>query len=116
LALIILDPTPVKIPAGGTAQVRVRTPARASADSFQLELSEPPDGISIANVAQGDAETKIVLHSDAARIKPGATGNLIVNIMAKRQRAAPAGGKAQGNQRRVALGTLPAIPFEIVAP
>ena len=115
-ALIILDPTPVKIPAGGTAQVRVRTPARASADSFQLELSEPPDGISIANVAQGDAETKIVLHSDAARIKPGATGNLIVNIMAKRQRAAPAGGKAQGNQRRVALGTLPAIPFEIVAP
>jgi hypothetical protein len=57
-----------------------------------------------------------VLRSDAARIKPGATGNLIVNIMAKRQREAPTGGKAQGNQRLVALGTLPAIPFEIVAP
>jgi len=115
-ALKILDPTPVKIPAGGTAEVRVRTPARASPDIFQFELNGPPDGISIANVAQGDAETKIVLHSDAARIKPGATGNLIVNIIAKRQRDAPAGAKAQGNQRRVALGTLPAIPFEIVAP
>jgi hypothetical protein len=115
-ALKILDPTPVKIPAGGTTEVRVKTPARAFADNFQLELNQPPDGISIANIAPGDAETKITLHSDADRIKPGATGNLIVNIMAKRQRAAPAGGKAQGNQRRVALGTLPAIPFEIVAP
>jgi hypothetical protein len=115
-ALKILDPTPIKIPAGGTAEVRVRTPARAFANNFQLELNQPPDGISIANIAPGDAETKIVLYGDAAKIKPGATGNLIVNIIAKRQRDAPAGGKAQGNQRRIALGTLPAIPFEIVAP
>jgi hypothetical protein len=115
-AFKILDPTPVKIPAGGTTEVRVRTPARAFTNNFQLELNEPPDGISIENVVQGDAETTIVLHCDAARIKPRATGNLIVNILAKRQGAAPAGGKAQGNQRRVALGTLPAIPFEIVAP
>jgi hypothetical protein len=115
-ALQILDPTPVKIPAGGTAEVRVRTPGRAATNNFQLELNEPPDGISIASVAQGDAETKIVLHSDAAGIKPGVTGNLIVNIMAKRPRANAAAGKARGNQQRIALGALPAIPFEIVAP
>jgi hypothetical protein len=115
-ALKILDPTPVKIPAGGTTEVRVRTPSRAAANNFQLELNKPPDGISIASIAQGDMETKIMLHSDAARIKPGVTGNLIVNIMAKRQRANAAAGKARGNQQRVALGTLPAIPFEIVVP
>ena len=115
-ALKILDPTPVKIPAGGTTEVRVKTPARGFTNNFQLELNEPPDGISIENIVQGDAETTIVLHCDGAKIKPGATGNLIVNIMAKRQREAPAKGKGQGNQRRVALGTLPAIPFEIVSP
>ncbi len=115
-AMKILDPTPVKIPAGGTAQLRVRTPGRAAAANFQLELNAPPDGISIKNISPGDAETTIVFGSDAAKIKPGTTGNLIVNIIAKRQRANPAAAKARGNQQRVALGTLPAIPFEIVAP
>jgi len=116
LPLKILDSTSVKIPAGGTAGVRVRTPGSAFTNNFQLELNEPPDGISIASVSAAGAETEIMLHSDAARIKPGVKGNLIVNVMAKRPRAAPVAGKARGNQPRVALGTLPAIPFEIVAP
>lgn len=101
--------------AGGTTEVRVSTPNRLSEDNFKFELSEPPDGISIAHIAQGDAETKIALHSDAARIKPGTTGNLIVTVISVRQRPAAA-GKPQGNQRRIALGALPAIPFEIIAP
>jgi hypothetical protein len=114
-SLSLLDPTPVKIPAGGTAQVRVRTPGPAFTTNFQLELNEPPDGISIASVSQADAETEIVLHSDAAKIKPGVKGNLIVNIIAARPRAAAA-GKPRANQPRPALGALPAIPFEVVAP
>ena len=117
LPLKILDPTPVKIPAGGTAPVRLRLPPRFADDNFQLELNDPPDGISIANVSRSDAETKIVLRSDAAKIKSGASGNLIVTVIAARQRPAQSGGKPQPNQqRRVALGSLPAIPFQIVAP
>lgn len=115
-ALKILDSTPVKIPAGGTTGVRISIPNRLSSDNFQLELSEPPDGISIAHIAQGEMETKIVLHSDASKIKPGATGNLIVNIISVKQRPAAAAAKAQAGQRRSALGALPAIPFEIVSP
>jgi hypothetical protein len=115
-SLYILDPTPVKIPAGGTAQVRVKTPGGAFTNNFQLELSEPPDGISIASFSQADTATAIVLRSDAAKIKPGVKGNLIVNIIAARPQAASAAGKPRANQPRAALGALPAIPFEIVAP
>ena len=114
-ALGILGPTPVKIPAGGSASVRVRTPGSFT-NNYELELSGPPDGISIKSVSMADAETELVLRSDAARIKPGMKGNLIVNVMRKRPQAAPAGGKGRGNQQRVAVGALPAIGFEIVAP
>ena len=112
--LSILDPMPVKIPAGGTVEVRVRTPGVTWSNNFQLELDGPPDGISMENISPAATETDIVLHSDAAKIKAGMKGNLIVDIMAKRPRAAQAGGKPRGNQSRVAVGALPAIPFEIV--
>ncbi len=112
--LKILDSASVKIPAGGTAQVRVRTPGGAFTNNFQLELNEPPDGITIASVSAEGTEAEILLHSDAAKLKPGVKGNLIVNVMVKRAQAKPAGGKARASQPRVALGTLPAIPFEIV--
>jgi hypothetical protein len=114
-ALKLLDPTPIKIPAGGTAQVRVSSPNRAT-NNLQLELNEPPEGISIKNVSRGEGETTIFLQSDAARIKPGTTGNLIVNIVANRQRANPAAAKARRNQQGFVVGSLPAIPFEIIAP
>ena len=115
-AVKILDSTPVRIPVGGTSEVRVSTPNRLSDDNFKFELSEPPDGISIARITQGDAETTIALHSDASRTKSGTTGNLIVSVISVRQRPAAAAGKPQTGQRRVAMGTLPAIPFEIVSP
>ena len=46
--------------------------------------------------------------------KPGLKGNLIVNIMQGQALAAAKKNKKQGNQQRAAVGTLPAIPFEVV--
>jgi hypothetical protein len=111
VALKILDPMPVKIPAGGTARVRVRVPARA-VNNYQLELSDPPPGIALLEVAPGDGETTLSFHCDAAKLKSGTTGNLIVNIVAKRSRP-NGGGKGRGNQAQFVIGALPAIPFEI---
>ena len=51
VALTILDPACVNIPAGGTAAVRVRIPGPAFTNNFQLEVDAPPDGISIENVS-----------------------------------------------------------------
>jgi hypothetical protein len=57
---------------------------------------------------------EIVLRCDASKSKPGLNGNLIFNVLLKNQTPAQNAQK-QGNQHRNPVGTLPAIPFEIVA-
>jgi hypothetical protein len=62
-------------------------------------LSEPPDGVTIKNISPVPDGIEIVLQSDAAKTKPGLSGNLIVNVLAGN--AMPTGkGKAQVNNRR----------------
>jgi hypothetical protein len=114
--LKILGSMPVKIPSGGTAHVLVGTPGGAFGNRFQLELSEPPEGITLAKVSSADVGAEIELHSDAAKTKAGLKGNLIVNILPGQGAAAAQKAKKQNNQRRNIVGTLPAIPFEVVAP
>ncbi|MBM4017047.1 MAG: hypothetical protein FJ288_01760 [Planctomycetes bacterium] len=111
----ILGPAPVCIPAGKTARIQVSVPPVTPFGRLEFELSEPPDGIAIQKAAPDGALTQIVLESDAAKVKPGLKGNLIVNAFALRSQAPPP-GKTQANQRRMLVGTLPAMPFEIVAP
>jgi hypothetical protein len=112
--LKIISTTPVKIPVGGTAQVRIATPSSAFAERFDLELNGAPEGIAIQSVSPIPSGVEIVLRCDASKVKPGLNGNLIVNVLLKNQTPAQNAQK-QGNQRRNPVGTLPAIPFEIVA-
>jgi hypothetical protein len=107
---------PLEIPAGGTAWFQVHVPTLPAnfAPRVQYELSEPPEGIELRNASPGRDGTEIVLQCDAAKAKPGLKGNLIVNISAERL-AQAANGRPQANRQRVSLGTLPAVPFEIVA-
>jgi hypothetical protein len=116
MPLKILSATPVKIPAGGTARVLVAAPSSAFVDRFRLELNEPPEGISLGKVSSISDGAEIELRSDAAKAKPGLKGNLIVNIMQGQALIAAKKNKKQGNQQRAAVGTLPAIPFEVVPP
>ena len=108
----ILSPLPVRIPAGGTARVRVSTPTATPAGTVQFELSEPPPGITIKSVMPSTEGTEIMLQSDPAKIKPGVKGNLIVKILLLR--TGPDKDKPPVNRPRTTLGSLPAIPFEIV--
>jgi hypothetical protein len=110
----ILDATPIRIPAGGTALVRVATAGNAFMSRVQFELNEPPEGIGIQKVSPTGDGAEILLYSDAAKAKPGLKGNLIVAVVATNTPAPPARGNAPANQRRASMGTLPAIPFEIV--
>jgi hypothetical protein len=113
-AIRILSATPVRIPVGGTARVRLGTPNGGFAGRFDLELSEAPEGITLTSLSPTDQGADMVLSSDAGKVKPGAKGNLIVNIIPGKNLAGAQKGKKQANQRPV-LGTLPAIPFEVVA-
>jgi len=111
----ILGEGPVKIPAGGTARVRFDTSSASFTDKVELELSEPPDGITIQKVSPSAEDLEVVLQSDAAKTKPGMKGNLIVTVFAEGSLAS-AKENARGTRRRLPLDTLPAIPFEIVTP
>jgi len=129
----ILTSQPVKIAAGGAVRVRVALPpAYLTFDEIRFELSEPPDGIALRDLsldraglqaggrfgapfgAQPRPGAQFVLQADAAKIKPGLRGNLIVAISGER---APAGNQPTAPvRRRLPVGTLPAIPFEIITP
>jgi hypothetical protein len=115
-AVRLLGSTPVKIPSGGTARVQIGTPGGSMENRFQLELSEPPEGITLAKVAPTDEGAELELRSDASKTKAGSKGNLIVNILPGQRFAAAQKTKKQNNQRKTVVGTLPAIPFEIVGP
>jgi len=109
----ILSETPVRIPAGGTALVRISAPINSPAGQVKIELNEPPDGIAIRNVSAIRQGMEIVLQSDAAKVKPGLKGNLIFNASVVKSPESK-NEKVQGNKGRIQLGTLPAIPFEII--
>ncbi|HUC86434.1 MAG TPA: hypothetical protein VL970_14665 [Candidatus Acidoferrales bacterium] len=115
-AFKIISATPVKIPAGGTARVRVSAPSGNFAERFQLELDNPPDGILLTNVTVIPAGLELVLSCDAGKIKPGSMGNLICDVVPKLLNQANPRKKA-GNQPRkaAAVATLPAVPFTIAA-
>lgn len=108
----ILSDTPVQIPAGGTARVRVSARAIALTGRVELALSEPPEGITIQNVEPSREGADIVLKADAAKTKPGLKGNLIIHVFAVNP-PIPAQKNPPANRPRVPVNTLPAIPFEI---
>lgn len=113
----IAGPLPLKIPAGGTAQVRLDVPgSRAVAGQFRLQLSDPPEGITLKNVAPSSEGAELVLASDAEKVKPGLKGNLIVAASSARSAPSKAKAKPLANARGAPAAVLPAIPFEIVAP
>lgn len=114
-AFKIISATPVKIPMGGTARVRVSAPRGNFSERFQLELDNPPAGVSLTNVSAIPAGLELVFACDAEKAKPGATGNLICNVVPKNSGPARPPKKPGNQLRRVAVATLPAVPFSISA-
>lgn len=104
----------VRIPAGGSARVRASFPPGYSTfQNLQFELSEPPDGFSLRDLSVSQAGAEFVLAADSAKVKPGLRGNLIVTISG--ERVPPANAPNAGQRRRLQIGMLPAISFEVTA-
>ncbi len=111
----LVGSVPVRIPAGGTAAVRIGPAGRWFAATTQLEVSDPAEGIVVESVRPVREGVEIVLRSEADKVQPGLKGNLIVNAFSAKPPAS-ADEKAPPARRRVPAATLPAIPFEIVSP
>jgi hypothetical protein len=109
----LLSAVPVKLPAGGSARVRFSTPGPRFTERFELALNEPPPGISLGRVSAVNQGAELELRSDASQVKPGWKGNVIVNILPVRN---PRATNAPAGRRPPPVGTLPAIPVEIVGP
>lgn len=112
-AVKLLTEGTVKISASGTGRAVVGMPTKTMfLGSIHLELSDPPDGISIKSTGPCREGTEIVFQCDPAKIKAGTRGNLIVMAYSEK---APSADKSKSNRPRMPLGVLPAIPFEITA-
>jgi hypothetical protein len=101
--------TPVKLPSGGSAPIKLLVPSSRVPGTFKFTLNEPPEGISIKGVTQSRDGVAITFAADPAKAKPGLKGNLIVEGFLEGQSS-----KQNASRRRQPLGTLPAIPFEVV--
>jgi hypothetical protein len=113
----VKETQPVKLAAGGTARVQVRVPIPANnqLEAVQYELNDPPPGIELKQTVPAGDATELVFTCDPAKVKPGLKGNLIVDIWAQRKPQPDAPNRpAAGARQRVPLGTLPALPFEVV--
>jgi len=102
------------VPVRGSATVRVKTPRRPVLRDVQLELLDPPAGITLEDVTVVPKGLAISLKADAD-VVVGLADNLIVEAFVERPGRSP-GADGAKQKRRVSLGVVPAIPFEIVQP
>jgi hypothetical protein len=112
----ILGAETARIPAGGSARVQVALPPTRAFQNVQLELSEPPEGLSLRDVAIGETGAEFAVEADPSKAKPGLRGNLIITVSGERVPPQRGSQQALAARRRVTVGVLPAIPFEISPP
>lgn len=118
----------IRLSAGGRSSFTVAMPPQARrADRISLALNDPPPGVTLEKAQESGGRIEVVLAA-SADAKPGARGNLIFDIILDRTdsprpasaaSAEPASGTPPAPRReaprRVTVGQLPAIPYEIVA-
>jgi hypothetical protein len=107
-----LDSSPVKIAAGGTTQVIFKAARRPMLEKLQLNLSQPPQGLTLQDVNVVPEGLALQFKADK-NMKIGFTDNLIVEMSAE-VTPKQENGKTNDQKRVISLGVLPAIPIEIV--
>jgi len=105
---------PVRIPVGGSTQILLKTNRAQSLKQFTFELNEPPEGVTLHDVAVVRGGLTFRLKADKDVAQSGIADNLIVEAFRESAPKAQA-GKPAPPKRRTLIGTLPAIPIEIVS-
>ncbi len=112
----LAEPGPVRVAAGSTAKVRINALRWPKQRKIELALRDPPKGVTVHGVETVANWLAFELAVEQDAMEGAAEDNLILEaftrtIPGKRGRR---GKKAAMQSRRVSLGVLPAIPFEIV--
>jgi len=103
----------VRIPAGGTAQVRLKTAKRPALQEMQLELNEPPRGLTLHDVTVVPEGIAFRLEADKDALPIDFADNLIVEAF-RESTPKQKNGKPANQKQRTSMGIFPAIPIEIV--
>lgn len=102
----------LQIPAGGVAVLRLSAPAWLLSETLRLVPQEGSEGIRVESVERDGGALKVVVRAEASAT-PGLAGNLILDAF--RDGAPQAGQAGRGPAaRRLPLGTVPAVPFQVV--
>ncbi len=112
-AIELAGRTPVRIVAGQTALVRIKTGRANTLRELQLELQNPPAGVSLHDVALIPGGLAFRLSAERDAVQGNFGDNLIVEAYREfTPKAQP--GKPPPPKRRSSMGVLPAIPVEVV--
>ena len=109
--LALANGEPLRIPAGGHMGADISLRSRFNIP-VHLELSDPPAGVTLQQVTATPGGFTLELAADEKHI--GYADNLIIDAYTETEVKNKAG--AVTHTQRIYLGTLPAIPFEIVKP
>ena len=109
----LMSDVPMRIRPGGEATVRVALPMRPFVQDMELVLNEGPEGLTVESTVFAEGSVTLQFKADAQKVEPGAKGNLIVEGFVERAQRRRDSGRS-GQTRRVSIGVLPAIPFEIL--
>jgi hypothetical protein len=104
-----------QIPVGGSGRFRVAVPPGLLGRRFELELDDPPEGLTLEKIVPLRDAVELVVRSDAAKSKAGLEGNLIVSIVPMDGAGGARRPQRAAGARRLPVGALPALPFEVVA-
>jgi hypothetical protein len=102
---------PVRIPAGGSTQVRLKSKRRMNFKDVQLQLNEPPEGLTMHDVTIVPNGLTFQLKADKNAVH--IADNLIVEAF-REFRVKGKDGKLTNQKRRNFIGIFPAIPIEIM--
>jgi hypothetical protein len=109
----VIGDSPTRIPAGGIGRILLGVPPNVAPERIDLKLSDPPEGISIQSVTRSREGVAVLIQSDAAKVKLGQKGNLILTATGKKFGSASSNAKP-AKQKAPPTMTLPAVPYEIV--
>ncbi len=110
--ITVVSRMPIRIPSGGSARVRIKGRWGRVTKEIQVNLKDPPKGLSLGKVTFGRRGLTFRVKAEKGKVPVGFTGSLIVRIY---RVSAPKGkdGKPTGQPRRTLIGILPAIPIKV---
>lgn len=109
----VISPLPLKVVPGTPSVIQVSTPNTTPFGRLEFQLADPPEGITIKDVSPAAEGSQITLEFDPDKIKPGAKGNLYVAVFVLPKRSATAPAKPNRIPRRISVGVLPAVAYEV---